>query len=252
MPNRILLIDGNNLAVKLYFTLKLSTLDSINTSILYGILNNIHSLTLRFDSYKTILVWDRGKSSYRTKIYPEYKANRVKTYEFVEFYKLLNECRSILDEFHIPQVSLNDTECDDLISILASIFKKRFNILIVSDDKDFLQLIDDNVSLYNPRSKRIIDNKNILQIYKLTPKQILLSQSLMGDSVDNIPGIDGIGKKNAYNIASKFIDIEDFIDNGSEILDQNKPLFKRAMDQKDKVLLSYSLIELIKSPKLLN
>jgi len=106
----------------------------------------------------------------------------------------------VLDFLKIPQVSVDHVEADDLMSILAGILSKKFEVILVSTDKDLLQCISMNISVYNPFKKKLFTYENCLETIGLTAEQYLFARALMGDKSDSIPGIRGVGEKTAFEI----------------------------------------------------
>lgn len=181
-----------------------------------GILGFVKSLSAIVDLLKpsrVILVWEQGGPSQRRKsIYKDYKANRGKITAGKEgdprsdkrnnVWQLL-VLSNVLKTLPICTVYLPNTECDDIIAYLIK-FKLKDDYAtkyVVSCDKDFYQLLEDNtVKIYNPRERKIYSSKDVLTEYGISARNFVLARTLIGDESDNIPGVGGIGFKTAVKL----------------------------------------------------
>ena len=202
----ILVIDGNNLAWRKSVYGDLRTATGISTTVIFCILSGMLSYIKRFDAYNTVLCWDTTKSRRRLRLFPSYKANRKREYteeeqvEYNEFIKQINISRKLLDFLKIPQLSIDHMEADDAISLLSGILAKKYEVIIVSTDKDLLQCVSFNVSVFNPFTKVLFTADNFIEKTGLSPMQYLFARALMGDKSDGINGIRGVGEVTAYEM----------------------------------------------------
>ena len=205
-----LIVDGNNVAYRSDAVLNLS-IDTMRVSAIYGTLTTLRHLLNRFEPDELLVAWDGGRSPFRTTAYPEYKAHRDVDDELVVAQKkMLFEqivcTKEILSLLPVSQVEIPETEADDVIAALSLLSGE--DVIIVSNDRDFIQLVSDTVSLYFPTEKVLLtadalknDPELVSRIKKdysgLTPRQVLQVKMMVGDKSDNITGIPGVGIKTA-------------------------------------------------------
>ena len=204
-----LVVDGNNIAYRSDAVLNLSV-GTRRVSAIYGMLQTLRHLILKFSPCKIIVAWD-SHCEFRRRIYPEYKKHRsvdddpIKKDIKEQLFEQIDAIRVLLNWINVEQMHLYGYEADDIISYLCSSVDSG-KVVIVSNDRDFLQLINDDVALYLPTDKKYIDLQTLsdtsvkVQYAGLTPRQILLKKMLCGDKSDNIPGIPGIGDRTAHKL----------------------------------------------------
>jgi len=221
LKKKLMIIDGNSLINRAFYALPpLTNREGIHTNGVYGFLNMLNKI---LDDYKPNYIsvaFDMKAPTFRHEKFEEYKAHRKKMpNELAEQIPILKE---VLDAYKIHRTELKGFEADDLIGTIAKhCASKDFEVIIVTGDKDALQLVSENIKVLI--TKRGISNletydpEKIKQEYGITPKQIIDFKGLVGDKSDNIPGISGIGEKTASKLLSQFNSIEDMIENASEI-----------------------------------
>lgn len=223
----MILIDAYNLIIRNYVKSSLLNDEGENIGAVTGTITSLYYLLKKFPSRQVYLCFE-GKNSgqRRRKSFHDYKDGRkaphtIKSYNSdlnlnTNFWWCLNRIVELLDFLPICSLSLDNLEADDIISFLC----KRFNdekILIVSNDKDYFQLVDNNVSIYRPVKDELINYENFLLNFELLPKNWLILKSLSGDSSDNIQKIPlRIGLKTLLKrypeLKEKVYDIDMFID----------------------------------------
>jgi len=198
--NNLLLIDGNNVAYRW-----LQRINYNNFSSDYQ--RTVQSLANSYEACRTIVCFDFGRSYYRMNMYEEYKQNRKKPKEedeqkkYEEFFGVLNNLPETLRE---EVLKFRGIEADDVIAYLAKNIAKQYDhTWIVSSDRDLLQLIDDNVSIFNMFSRKEITKQTLKENFDLSPNEYLLSRIIEGDKSDNIIGVEGIGAKRAQGLAKE-------------------------------------------------
>lgn len=234
MSNTLLLVDGENLLHRSFHKFeKFTSSDGTKTGAIYGFFKTLNSNIFRFSVSSVIVVFDNGRSKYRTSIHPEYKGGRPvrlgMDYEALQNQK--REIRKILKYLNIPVIydkrKLNNYECDDYIGLVSKLNKGK--ILILSSDKDFNQLIDNRVKVINPSKDAVISEHNCKQLFGYTAKECVDYLSLVGDSSDNIPGIKGMGEKRARVFLDKYGSLEKYIaleaNEFSQTIDKEKVQF---------------------------
>jgi len=199
--NNLLVIDGNNLAYRY-----LQRNNYANYEDEYQ--RTVSSLARSYKARKTIVCFDYGKSYYRKSLFEEYKGNRKQpeTEEEVEraekFFAVLNR---LPDELEEDVLKFRGIEADDTIAYIAqNVSNKYEHTWVVSSDKDIIQLVDDNLSIFNIFSRKEITKQSLYEQLGLTPSEYMLSRIIEGDKGDNIIGIDGIGPKRAQALAKTY------------------------------------------------
>lgn len=184
-------------------------------SVLHGIMQAIYDVVKHVDKIEYLyLVFDPIDSiNYRKSLFPLYKANRPPTPQ--ELIRQRNEAKQILgDEIGVPIIEVPGFEADDAIGSMAKYYSATHKVAVISPDKDLFQLIDDDVMIVRPRKQNnkkyyeYITSCGVQKYFGVNPNQIPDYLSLVGDSSDNLPGVDGIGQVGASYLLSKYHSIE--------------------------------------------
>lgn len=204
----LLLIDGNNLA---YRYIRRANYNNYSEDYC----RTVKSLARSYDALKTIVCFDFGKSYYRLEQFPEYKGNRTEELsdeeqaKKEEFFTVLNKLQEDIPE---EVVKLRGIEADDTITYLVERFKSQYeHVWVVSSDKDMIQLVDNNVSIFNIFSRKEITIDSLHEDLGITPSEFMLSRIIEGDTGDNILGIDGIGPKRAQTLAKQYKTLDNLL-----------------------------------------
>lgn len=199
--NNLLVIDGNNAA---YRFIRRANFDSYDEEFK----RTIASLAKSYKAKRTIVCFDFGKSYYRKNLFAEYKGTRkqAETQEEIEhaekFFAVLNRLPDELDE---EVLKFRGIEADDTIAYITQNVSSRYeHTWVVSSDKDMIQLIDDNISIFNIFSRKEITKQYLQNELQLTPSEFMLSRIIEGDDGDGIHGIEGIGPKRAQALAREY------------------------------------------------
>lgn len=221
LMDKLIIIDGNSIAFRAFYALPLlSNSSGLHTNAVYGFTTMLLKLIEEEKPTHFLVAFDAGKITFRHKEYTEYKGGRQKTpTELSEQFPIIKE---LLQAFKIPQFELSGYEADDIIGTLTKAADaKGEKVLLVSGDKDMLQLASDHVTVaitrkgisemdrYNPEA--------IKEKYGLTPNQIIDLKGLMGDTSDNIPGIPGVGEKTALKMLHDFGTVEEVLANTASL-----------------------------------
>jgi DNA polymerase I len=216
-----LLVDGSNLAYKSFHAMRnLQSSTGEHTGAVYGMLNSIYRLLRKTTPDVFVVVWDFGKSEWRTRLYPEYKAHRHdKTPEEEETYadcqQQIREIRKGLDFLCVNQVGIHGVEADDLIGIIVRRIVRElpnYKTVIASSDKDFYQLLRPSVRILRDWRSRLdmMTMTRFITEYGFDPVLWPDMLALMGDK-DEIPGVKGIGEKHAQDLVQRFDTIQDML-----------------------------------------
>jgi DNA polymerase I len=217
MENSLLLIDGSSFIFRAFHALpNLTAPNGQATGAIYGITNMLKQMQKRFTTKRWICVFDTAGGNFRNEIYPEYKANRAKMPE--ELASQLQDIYSIIEDLGIPVIMKSGFEADDIIGTLAINAKVAgFNVVIATGDKDFAQLVDENITLINTMSNEILDIQGVIDKFGVLPSQIIDYLALVGDKVDNIPGVDKCGPKTAVKWLNEYKTLDQLIQNQHNI-----------------------------------
>ncbi|WP_145025262.1 DNA polymerase I [Paenibacillus sp. Y412MC10] len=219
--NKLILIDGNSIIYRAFFAMPpLTNTKGLHTNAVYGFTNMLLRLIEDHKPTHMMVAFDAGKTTFRHEGYQEYKGGREKTPpELSEQFPLLKE---LLQSFGIAQYELSGYEADDIIGTVSRIAEEEGQqILVVTGDKDMLQLASDHVQVGLTR-KGVTEietyaPEQIKERYGLTPLQIIDLKGLMGDPSDNIPGIPGVGEKTALKLLHQFGSVEEVLANTAEL-----------------------------------
>ena len=222
MQDRIVIIDGNSLINRAYYAMQrpMITKDGIYTQAIYGFLNMLAKIEREYEPEYIAVAWDLKAPTFRHKEYAEYKAGRKKMP--IELAMQLPIMKEILEARNITNLSLEGYEADDIIGTLAKKSEEKgLKPLIITGDKDALQLCGDNTQVLITKKGisefDLYDREKMLERYELTPEQFIDLKGLMGDQSDNIPGIPGVGEKTGINLLKQFGSIEEIIERSHEI-----------------------------------
>jgi len=246
--NRLILIDGSAYIFRAYYALPpMSRNDGTPVNAVFGFTNMLVKLIEDYQQEKLIVIFDAARENFRNKIYPEYKANRGETPEdLIPQFDLIKNC---VQAFNIPQLELEGYEADDLIATYSSeATKLNIPSLIISSDKDLMQLVSDQVEMLDPMKNKKIGINEVVEKFGVGPEKVIQIQALTGDKIDNIPGAPGIGPKTALELIKEYGDIEGLIRNVYKIKqEKRRNIIKNS--EKD-IRLSLELVKLNKKVKL--
>ena len=217
---RLFLLDAFALIFRGYYAfIKNPRINSkgMNTSAIMGFMNSLLDLIKREKPDHLAVCFDKGGSKIRSDMYSEYKANRDETPEAILI--AIPYIQKILESMHIPVIVKEGFEADDIIGTIAKqAEKENFKTYMVTPDKDFAQLVSENIFMYRPaRMGNGIEVWGIPEIQEKfeikSPEQVIDYLGMMGDSVDNIPGLPGVGDKTAKKFLKEFGSMENLFNN---------------------------------------
>ena len=206
----LVLIDGTAYLYRAYHALPpLKNAKGVNTGAIHGFLKALNKIIEDFKPKHIGIVFDAKGKNFRHKIYNQYKANRSSMPE--DLAEQIPKLYQILKLMGFPPIIIENVEADDVIGTLSKKFKKISGVKIFSGDKDFAQLVNKNVTLINPMSSDIMDEKAVKKKFGVEPTNIIDYLALVGDKSDNIPGVPGVGSKTASRLINKHGDVESII-----------------------------------------
>ncbi len=217
---RFLILDGTNLAYMSYFNNTGLSYKGKPTSVIYGVISSIRSLTHRLHADKVLICWDGRKHPERLKMLPTYKGHRAGRMTPEEKKGLITQMETTRKMLHLlgfTQYHCPDIEGDDMIYMTCRKVLRQDEsnkVVIVSMDKDFNQLISDRVYTYNPKTNAIITPQFLsMRHFGLKPFQVFDFYLFLGDSSDDIPGYKGIGEVKASQFLKQHLTIQHFLNN---------------------------------------
>jgi len=243
----ICLVDGSTYIFRAYHALPPLTRksDGFPVGAISGFCNMLDKLVREEKEKKGIthlvVVFDASGKTFRNEIYPEYKANRSEAPE--DLIPQFPVIRKATSAFSIPFVELLGYEADDLIASYAEEAQKHnMKVTIVSSDKDLMQLVSDNVSMLDTMKGRVFKKEDVFDKFGVYPEKVIDVQSLAGDSVDNIPGIPGIGIKTAALLINEYGDLDGLFENSEKI--KQKKRRENIIEFENQAYLSKKLVTL--------
>ena len=249
MAKRLFLLDGMALVYRAHFALiarPIFTSKGVNTSALYGFTQTLLEILSKQQPTHLAVAFDTDAPTPRHTVFPDYKATRQAMPE--DLSAALPHVRRMLEAFRVPILECDGYEADDIIGTLARRAEKEgFQTYMVTPDKDFGQLVDENTFLYRPsRQGDGVEIMGIAEIQKRwgiqRTEQVIDVLALMGDAVDNVPGVPGIGEKTATKLVAEFGSVENLLARTGELKGKLKENLEK---NREAALLSKKLVTLM-------
>ena len=215
--DKLLLIDGSGYIFRAFHALPpMNGPDGTPVNAVFGFTKMVMKLIDDLQPHSVAVIFDAGRKTFRNDIYPDYKANRSEPpEELVPQFGLVREATKALS---LPLIEVPGFEADDIIATYAKMaVAEDRECLIVSSDKDLMQLVRDGVSMLDPMKSRPIGPDEVMEKFGVAPNRVVDVQSLAGDSTDNVPGVPGIGVKTAAQLITEFGDLEALLAGASTI-----------------------------------
>ena len=222
------LIDGSGYIFRAFYALPPLTRKSDGMPVgavsgfckmLYKFLEDAKSKNSHEKPTHIAVIFDTARKNFRNNIYPEYKANRSETPE--DLIPQFSFIREAVKAFNLPSIEMENYEADDLIATYKKeALKKNTRVKIISSDKDLMQLIDDQTTLFDSMKNKDIGIEEVKEKFGVTPDKVIEVQALAGDSSDNIPGVPSIGVKTAAELINEFGSVENLLKNVDKIYEQ--------------------------------
>lgn len=223
-PKRLFLLDAYALIFRGYYAfIKNPRINSkgLDTSAIMGFMNSLLDVIKREQPHYLAVAFDKGGSVARSEVFPEYKANRDETPEAIRI--AIPYIHQILEAMHIPIIEVPGIEADDLIGTLAKQAEKEgYQVFMVTPDKDYAQLVSENIFMYRPARMgngiEIWGVNEVKEKFEIEhPDQVIDFLGMMGDAVDNIPGLPGVGEKTAKKLLAEFGSMENLLANTDKL-----------------------------------
>lgn len=222
---RVFLVDCSAMFYRAYFAFIRNPLINSkgeNTSASFGLVNSLLKIMRDEDPEYLAVVFDTKEPTFRHEMYPEYKSTRVKMPD--DLVEQLPRIQQVVAALNIPSFELVGYEADDLIGTFAvKAAQQGFEVWCVTSDKDYFQLVNDRIRIYNPRKAseppEKMGREEVKEKFGVYPELVIDKLALMGDSSDNVPGVPGIGTKTADKLLEEFGSLDGILSN----LDRIKP-----------------------------
>jgi DNA polymerase-1 len=211
------LVDGSGYIFRAYFALPPMTRpDGTPVNAVYGFTNMLIKLLAETDADAVAVIFDKGAKSFRNDFYPDYKAHRPPPPEdLIPQFELIREATRA---FNLPCIEMENFEADDIIATYARLAREAgIEVTIVSSDKDLMQLVDDKITMLDPMKNLEIGPDQVVEKFGVPPDKVVEVQALAGDSVDNVPGVPGIGVKTAAQLIAEYGDLDTLLERAGEI-----------------------------------
>src|ERR671924_407561 len=234
--HKVLLLDGHSLAFRAFFALPdtLVTSSGQVTNAVYGFTAMLIKLLADERPQAVLVCFDKGVPQFRLDRYPEYKAGRAETPDL--FRQQLPLIREVLEALRIPMLELEGYEADDLLATLTKHCKDQAcEVVIVTGDRDILQLVREGVSVIMTRrgisDVTRYDGPTVFERYGVAPEKWTDFVALKGENSDNLPGVPGVGDKTAAQLINKYGDVEQVIAHADELTPKLRDAIKKQADQ---------------------
>ena len=213
----VYLVDGSGYIFRAFYGLPpMTNPEGVPVNAVFGFSKMLAKLLSDAGTRRFAVIFDSSRVSFRNDIYPEYKANRSDPpEELVPQFGLIREATRA---FNVPCIELPGFEADDLIATFARMAREEgHEVVIVSSDKDLMQLVNDGVSMLDPAKNLTVGRDEVIERFGVGPESVIDVQALAGDSTDNVPGVPGIGIKTAAELIRTYGDLDTLLERAEEI-----------------------------------
>jgi DNA polymerase-1 len=237
-PSPLYLVDGSGYLYRAYFAIRhLSSPAGLPTNAIYGVTQMLLKLLRDRQPSHLAVVFDVGRETFRTALYPDYKANRAAMPE--DLRPQIEPLKELIRAFNIPVLEKAGFEADDLIGTIARESSARgIPTVVVTGDKDLMQVVGNGVTLLDTMKDKASDVAEVREKFGVGPERVVDVLALMGDASDNIPGVPGIGEKTAIKLIQEYGSLEELLARAAEVKGKNGERLREFADQ---ARLSYRL-----------
>ena len=255
-----MIVDAYNLFTRHYIAHPGMSKNGDQVGGIVGFFNNLIRLVERVNPENIYIIWEGGGSKRKRDIFPEYK-HRRRPQKLNRYYDDIPDSRqnrnfqitlliSILDKFPITQIYVEDAEADDAIGYICKYKLSKKDIIIISSDHDFFQLVNSKTIIWSPTLKDFVDSKKVLERFGIHPNNFCLAKSISGDMSDNIDGVKGVSYKSLSKYFIKFKSkedylMQDFFDDVTVLSEKKKlKILNSIINSKNKIKRNWRLIHL--------
>lgn len=227
---KVALIDGSSYIYRAFYALPpLKSPGGKPTGAIYGFIRMLSKLINDINLDYIAVVFDKAGKTFRHKEYKEYKATRKETPD--ELKLQIPEIKKIIRLFGIKVLEKEGYEADDIIATLAKKAKEKgYQVYIITPDKDMMQLVNQNVFVFNPVIEKLFDKEVVKEKYGVYPEQFIDYLAIIGDNVDNIHGVKGVGLKTASKLLNEYKNLEGIFENLDNLREKIKNAFLEAKE----------------------
>jgi DNA polymerase-1 len=241
--NELFLVDGSGYIFRAYFALpqNLTNPKGEPVGAVLGFTNMMIKLLNDLKAPYIAVIFDAAKKNFRYDIYDQYKANREEAP--ADLIPQFPKFRQAAEAFGVPAIEVEGYEADDLIAAYSCLAREQGRkVTIVGTDKDLMQLVNDDVRLYDPIKNKYLGAEDVFEKFGVAPEKVVDVQALSGDSVDNVPGVPGIGIKTAAQLITEYGSLENLLEKAPEI---KQPKRREALiENAEKARISKKLVTL--------
>ncbi len=244
MTKTVCLVDGSGYIFRAFYGIpNLTSPDGTPVNAVYGFTNMFLRLTQNIPCDYSLVLFDAKRQNFRNEFFPEYKGTRKEIpEELIPQFPIIREAVKALN---LNQLEMEGYEADDLIATYAEqALSKGYEVVVVSADKDLMQLIRPGVRFYDPMKDKFFSPEDVKEKFGVYPDRVVDVQALAGDSIDNVPGVPGIGLKTAAQLVNEFGSLQEVLDRAGEIK-QNKRR-ETLLENRENALISLQLVTLKK------
>ncbi|MEZ5313366.1 MAG: 5'-3' exonuclease H3TH domain-containing protein, partial [Thermoanaerobaculia bacterium] len=237
---KLVLIDGfHNIFRAFYAIRSLSNSKGVPTNAVYGFVQTLRKIVRDEKPDLVGVAWDLSDQTVRTEKFADYKANRAPMPE--ELRPQIPLIQRAIEGFRIPRLELENYEADDVMGTLsAKAAAAGYDVLLVTADKDMMQLVGEHVKLFHTGRNKLYDVAGIVEDFGLPPEKVADVLALMGDAVDNVPGVPGIGEKGAKTLIAEYGSVENLLENADKL---TRKAYREGLTQhREQALLSKELV----------
>ena len=240
MEKKLVIIDGSSLLYRAFYALPILSYNGIPTNAVMGFLNMLYDIYKKMDPEYVAVSFDKSKDTFRSELYKDYKSTRKPAPpELIPQFDLIREALRTLGA---AVYEVAGYEGDDILGTLSAHYEKEMPVVIVTGDRDALQLSNEQTTVYITQKgvsrMAAMTPEAIFEKYQITPRQVIDMKALMGDTADNIPGVPGIGEKTALKLLTEYKTLDNLYAHVSEV---KGAVGKKLAENKDLAYLSYNL-----------
>jgi DNA polymerase-1 len=238
---KLYLVDAMSNIHRAYHAIqRLSTSSGKPTNAIYGFITMLRKMLREHAPEYLAVAWDGPERTVRHDAYSEYKANRVPMAP--DLASQIGDIRRALDAYRIPILELTGYEADDVLGTLsAKAAAQGFDVVIVTADKDMLQLVKPGIRVFHTGREKFLDEAGVLEFFGVPPRQVADVLALMGDSVDNVPGVPGVGQVTAKKWISSYGSLEALLAKADEVAGK---VGESLRQHREAAVLSRTLVEI--------
>jgi len=213
---KLFLIDGSSYLFRAFYAIgHLSNSKGLPTNATYGFIQMLLKVLKDHRPDYLAVIFDSKAPTFRSEVYKEYKANRPAMPELLA--PQIPYIKKVIEGYRIALLEMDGYEADDLIGTVAKRLESEVDVVVITGDKDILQLVSDRIQVYDTMKEKRFGVEEVIQRFGVSPEQVVEVMGLSGDAVDNIPGVPGIGEKTAIQLIKTYGSIENLLAHVEEI-----------------------------------